>query len=50
MASAVRVLYPALAGEWQMSPRRLACCTPLFRSARRWGVDQRQLAQTRGRG
>jgi ENTS family enterobactin (siderophore) exporter len=45
MASAVRVLYPALA-DGRCRPADWACCTPRFRSAQRWGVDQRPAGPT----
>jgi ENTS family enterobactin (siderophore) exporter len=50
MASAVRVLYPALAGSWQMSASEIGLLYAAIPLGAAWGVDQRQLAQTRGRG
>ncbi len=46
MASAVRCSIRRWPVAGRCRPDRLACCTPLFRSVRRWGVDQRPAAQT----
>lgn len=50
MASAVRVLYPALAGEWQMSASEIGVLYAAIPLGAAWGADQRQPGAERETG